>query len=259
LKPHKDNIAESQRSSRQQVTPCDTPMIVQEQKSSVVSSLDKFRYDKKSKSSGARETPVPQLVKSNTNTKPEKAKRSKRDISVTHIEKAERVIQLQGEAQERKRSSKPKEPTSSNNKKKYKLAAVTQDEKIDTSRDTAANEEKPLKHVAKKVKALREAADKMSTSFISAHDKYIEDEENNDENIFEDVSGRSSRPTVGKQFVPPGAAGQKKERTKSIKKDARLKNVDESMIELIRNEIMGDSTVVKWDDICGLEHAKKVY
>lgn len=39
--------------------------------------------------------------------------------------------------------------------------------------------------------------------------------------------------------------------------DERLKNLDPKMIELIRNEIMDHGTLITWDDICGLEFAKK--
>lgn len=39
--------------------------------------------------------------------------------------------------------------------------------------------------------------------------------------------------------------------------DERLKNLDPKMIELIRNEIMHHGNPVTWDDISGLEFAKK--
>ncbi|GBB88176.1 hypothetical protein RclHR1_01470024 [Rhizophagus clarus] len=39
--------------------------------------------------------------------------------------------------------------------------------------------------------------------------------------------------------------------------DERLKNVDPKMIEMIQNEIMEQSPNISWDDIAGLEHAKK--
>ncbi|XKL66182.1 hypothetical protein PGB90_009602 [Kerria lacca] len=39
--------------------------------------------------------------------------------------------------------------------------------------------------------------------------------------------------------------------------DGRLKNLDPKMIELIKNEIMDHSSPVTWDDIAGLEFAKK--
>ncbi|CAB4477246.1 unnamed protein product [Rhizophagus irregularis] len=39
--------------------------------------------------------------------------------------------------------------------------------------------------------------------------------------------------------------------------DKRLKNVDPKMIEMIQNEIMEQSPNITWDDIAGLEHAKK--
>ena len=40
-------------------------------------------------------------------------------------------------------------------------------------------------------------------------------------------------------------------------KDERLKNIDSAMIERIKNEIMDIGTKVSWDEIAGLEHAKK--
>ncbi|XP_012285761.1 fidgetin-like protein 1 isoform X2 [Orussus abietinus] len=39
--------------------------------------------------------------------------------------------------------------------------------------------------------------------------------------------------------------------------DERLKNIDPKMIELIRNEIMDSGVPITWDDIAGLEYAKK--
>jgi SpoVK/Ycf46/Vps4 family AAA+-type ATPase len=39
--------------------------------------------------------------------------------------------------------------------------------------------------------------------------------------------------------------------------DERLKNIDPSMVESIRNEIVSSISQVKWDDIAGLNHAKK--
>ncbi|XP_015189509.1 PREDICTED: fidgetin-like protein 1 isoform X3 [Polistes dominula] len=40
--------------------------------------------------------------------------------------------------------------------------------------------------------------------------------------------------------------------------DERLKNIDPKLIELIKNEIMDLRTSVSWDDIAGLEYAKKM-
>lgn len=40
--------------------------------------------------------------------------------------------------------------------------------------------------------------------------------------------------------------------------DERLKGIDPKMIELIRNEIMDAGTKITWDDIAGLEYAKKI-
>lgn len=40
--------------------------------------------------------------------------------------------------------------------------------------------------------------------------------------------------------------------------DERLKNVESKMVELIKNEIMDSKTTICWDDIAGLEYAKKI-
>ncbi|XP_014614498.1 PREDICTED: fidgetin-like protein 1 isoform X3 [Polistes canadensis] len=40
--------------------------------------------------------------------------------------------------------------------------------------------------------------------------------------------------------------------------DERMKNIDPKLIELIKNEIMDLRTSVSWDDIAGLEYAKKI-
>ncbi|XP_076163107.1 fidgetin-like protein 1 isoform X2 [Ptiloglossa arizonensis] len=40
--------------------------------------------------------------------------------------------------------------------------------------------------------------------------------------------------------------------------DERLKNIEPKMIELIRNEIMDSKTTTSWDDIAGLQYAKKI-
>ncbi|CAG8626550.1 7115_t:CDS:10, partial [Dentiscutata heterogama] len=39
--------------------------------------------------------------------------------------------------------------------------------------------------------------------------------------------------------------------------DSRLKNIDPKMIEMIQNEIMDRTPNISWEDIAGLEHAKK--
>ena len=39
--------------------------------------------------------------------------------------------------------------------------------------------------------------------------------------------------------------------------DERLKNIEPKMVELIENEIMDHGAPVSWDDIAGLEFAKK--
>ncbi|KAF9998810.1 hypothetical protein BGZ79_007523 [Entomortierella chlamydospora] len=51
--------------------------------------------------------------------------------------------------------------------------------------------------------------------------------------------------------------GATKSANKMDQADERLKNIDQKMIEAIKNEIMESLPVVTWDDISGLEHAKK--
>lgn len=52
-------------------------------------------------------------------------------------------------------------------------------------------------------------------------------------------------------------AGKEKEE-KEEPGDERLKGIDEKLIEMIRNEIMDSGALVTWDDVAGLEHAKKI-
>ncbi|XP_076754149.1 fidgetin-like protein 1 [Xylocopa sonorina] len=40
--------------------------------------------------------------------------------------------------------------------------------------------------------------------------------------------------------------------------DERLKNIEPKMVELIKNEIMDSKTSISWNDIAGLEYAKKI-
>ncbi|XP_017794828.1 PREDICTED: fidgetin-like protein 1 [Habropoda laboriosa] len=40
--------------------------------------------------------------------------------------------------------------------------------------------------------------------------------------------------------------------------DERLKNIEPKMVELIKNEIMDSKTTISWDNIAGLEYAKKI-
>nr|XP_034191048.1 fidgetin-like protein 1 [Osmia lignaria] len=40
--------------------------------------------------------------------------------------------------------------------------------------------------------------------------------------------------------------------------DERLKNIEPKLVELIKNEIMDSKTIISWDDIAGLEYAKKI-
>ncbi|KAK7602214.1 hypothetical protein V9T40_009655 [Parthenolecanium corni] len=74
-----------------------------------------------------------------------------------------------------------------------------------------------------------------------------------------------ARPrSVYSKFVPPVNSNEEtieNESSNSVEEtseeDERLKNLDPKMIELIRNEIMHHGNPVTWDDISGLEFAKK--
>lgn len=45
--------------------------------------------------------------------------------------------------------------------------------------------------------------------------------------------------------------------SENVIEDDRLKNLDPKLIELIRNEIMDRGHPITWDDISGLDFAKK--
>ncbi|XP_076231082.1 fidgetin-like protein 1 [Calliopsis andreniformis] len=74
------------------------------------------------------------------------------------------------------------------------------------------------------------------------------------------------KPSVNSQFICPFKREQEKamqdmynNETDAMEvDDERLKNIEPKMIELIKNEIMDCKTTISWDDIAGLEHAKKI-
>ncbi|XP_043267467.1 fidgetin-like protein 1 [Venturia canescens] len=77
------------------------------------------------------------------------------------------------------------------------------------------------------------------------------------------LGGKSS---VNSKFVCPlkREKDQETEKVENLPKengepeDERLKGIDEKLIEMIRNEIMDNGALVSWDDVAGLEHAKKI-
>ncbi|PVZ97252.1 hypothetical protein BB558_006533 [Smittium angustum] len=76
-----------------------------------------------------------------------------------------------------------------------------------------------------------------------------------DNNDFEDAKrsvGHYNSTTNGTRKSKPQDEGEDNEEV-----DERLKNVDPKMIEVIKNEIMSNLPSVSWEDIAGLEHAKK--
>ncbi|KAL7303098.1 hypothetical protein TKK_0004311 [Trichogramma kaykai] len=60
-------------------------------------------------------------------------------------------------------------------------------------------------------------------------------------------------------FVCPFKENQPKEEEEPPEPtDERLKNIEPKMIELIKNEIMDCGPPIQWDDIAGLDHAKRI-
>ena len=68
-------------------------------------------------------------------------------------------------------------------------------------------------------------------------------------------------PNKKTKFISPLLARNKEDEEPKEEKpkitDDRLKNIDPPMVETICNEIMEKSCPILWDDIAGLEHAKK--
>lgn len=67
-------------------------------------------------------------------------------------------------------------------------------------------------------------------------------------------------PTAGGQAANAAAAGQgkKSEDTEKYPVDLTNQGLDNKLVEVIEREIMQDGTSVTWDDIAGLESAKKM-
>lgn len=66
------------------------------------------------------------------------------------------------------------------------------------------------------------------------------------------------RGVVGNFKSPMLANGENKKNGTKTAIDERLKSIDPLMIEHIENEIMEGVDTVAWDDIAGLDHAKKI-
>jgi SpoVK/Ycf46/Vps4 family AAA+-type ATPase len=94
-------------------------------------------------------------------------------------------------------------------------------------------------HAAKKLKTFK----KHDLAFVSALDKLEEEE----------AQGNSKRNLGNtRKFNSPIATGQVRKSS-----DPKLKNIDPSMVETVMNEIVENVHHVTWDDVCGLQHAKK--
>eukprot|EP00117_Sycon_ciliatum_P002139 scpid42032/ scgid2058/ Fidgetin-like protein 1 len=121
-----------------------------------------------------------------------------------------------------------------------------------------------------------------SNPFITAHDQLVIDQNNKKNGGYAYGSNKRSlgttrRPGPGTKFVPPvapaddgGATARKKSSGASsaagndsksaaeeLSKDERLSGLEPRMIELIMNEIMDHGPPITWNDIAGLEFAKK--
>ncbi|OMH85531.1 Fidgetin-like protein 1 [Zancudomyces culisetae] len=130
------------------------------------------------------------------------------------------------------------------------------------------------------------------SEFISARQQYRIEQENKRQRQSNEAMGNNKRSLGMRRFNPPlirrntGAdefeemkaevgvyisdtkKPQKKEsrnegkegkadKEPEVEMDERYKNVDKKMIEMIENEIRGNVKEVKWEDIAGLEHAKR--
>lgn len=67
---------------------------------------------------------------------------------------------------------------------------------------------------------------------------------------------RGEKRTAGGRFVSP-VPKREDDATEAGDRDGALKNVEPKMVELIKNEIMDHGPRVEWDDIAGLEFAKR--
>lgn len=103
-------------------------------------------------------------------------------------------------------------------------------------------------------------------SFRSARDElYIQEMKKNKSAPKKTLGGRGA---ANSQFVCPFKRDkeesaqsyntpQGKANTEEVE-DERLRNIDQNMIELIKNEIMDSGKTITWDDIAGLEYIKKI-
>lgn len=103
-------------------------------------------------------------------------------------------------------------------------------------------------------------------SFRSARDElYIQEMKKNKSAPKKTLGGRGA---ANSQFICPFKRDkeesaqsyntpQGKANTEEME-DERLKNIDQNMIELIKNEIMDSGKTITWDDIAGLEYIKKI-
>lgn len=105
-----------------------------------------------------------------------------------------------------------------------------------------------------------------ASAFKTARDElHVQQMKSNKSGPKKTLGGKGS---VNSQFICPF----KREKEKSMQAqdmynnetdamemdDERLKNIEPKMVELIKNEIMDSKTTISWDDIAGLEYAKKI-
>uniref|UniRef100_A0A6V7IA90 AAA+ ATPase domain-containing protein n=1 Tax=Bracon brevicornis TaxID=1563983 RepID=A0A6V7IA90_9HYME len=115
-----------------------------------------------------------------------------------------------------------------------------------------------------------ESSKKSSNVFRSAR-VIIQDTNVKNQNGKDNCSNRS-RKTVNGQFVCPIKRENKQTKdeegivirgdgsckSNNSLEDEKLKNIDERMIELIKNEIMESGAKVEWDEVAGLTQVKKI-
>ncbi|KAJ3388583.1 hypothetical protein HDU80_011661 [Chytriomyces hyalinus] len=115
---------------------------------------------------------------------------------------------------------------------------------------------------------------KQQPVFVTALDKKILDDKM--KGIHKSNNQIHNKPAVSKpsglnrsngKFKPPfkveepqepiSIGGKNDAKPNTDATDERFKNIDPAMIEAVRNEIMDNSKGITWDDIAGLQHAKK--
>ncbi|MCQ2818908.1 MAG: AAA family ATPase [archaeon] len=103
---------------------------------------------------------------------------------------------------------------------------------------------------------------KVSDRYVNKLNQKDDDDDRN-QNIG-NYQNQKNTKNAGKKYVPPRKLGEAPSKNTKLKDDdktkvldEKLKGFDERMIEFIESEILSTSPNVSWDDIAGLEFAKK--